>query len=96
MKTSMLLMVRYDGLAVIPVERVCEDYFQHLSADKFIRKVDAGEIDNPARRLGERASVVVVAAALRADQTERRQVQGLEMAAHRGQLTPAPSIGDDT
>ena len=31
-----------------------------------------------------------------ADQTERRQVQGLEMAAHRGQLTPAPSIGDDT
>ena len=35
MKTSMLLMVRYDGLAVIPVERVCEDYFQHLSADKF-------------------------------------------------------------
>lgn len=51
MKTSMLLMVRYDGLAVIPVERVCEDYFQHLSADKFIRKVDAGEIDIPLVRI---------------------------------------------
>lgn len=51
MKTAMLLMVRYDGLAVIPVERVCEDYFQHLSADKFIRKVDTGEIDIPLVRI---------------------------------------------
>ena len=51
MKTAMLLMVRYDGLAVIPVDRVCEDYFQHLSADKFIRKVDAGDIDIPLVRI---------------------------------------------
>lgn len=51
MKTAMLLMVRYDGLAVIPVDRVCEDYFQHLSAEKFIRKVDAGDIDIPLVRI---------------------------------------------
>lgn len=51
MKTAMLLMARYDALPVIPVERVCEDYFQHLSADKFIRKVDAGEIDIPLVRI---------------------------------------------
>lgn len=51
MKTAMLLMARYDALPVIPVERVCEDYFQHLSAEKFIRKVDAGEIDIPLVRI---------------------------------------------
>lgn len=51
MKTAMLLMVRYEGLAVIPVEDVCADYFQHLSAEKFIRKVDAGEIDIPLVRI---------------------------------------------
>lgn len=51
MKTAMLLMVRYEGLAVIPVEDVCADYFQHLSPEKFIRKVDAGEIDIPLVRI---------------------------------------------
>ena len=51
MNTAMLLMVRYEGLAVIPVESVCSDYFQHLSAEKFIRKVDAGEIDIPLVRI---------------------------------------------
>lgn len=51
MKTAMLLMVRYDAIPIIPVERVCEDYFQHLSPDKFIRKVDAGEIDIPLVRI---------------------------------------------
>lgn len=51
MKTTMLLMVRYDGLAVIPVENVCADYFQHLSAEKFIHKVDAGDIDIPLVRI---------------------------------------------
>ena len=50
-KTAMLLMVRYDGLPVIPVDEVCRDYFQHLSADKFVRKVDAGEIDIPLVRI---------------------------------------------
>lgn len=51
MKTAMLLMVRYDGLPVIPADRVCEDYFQHLSTEKFIHKVDAGDIDIPLVRI---------------------------------------------
>ena len=29
MKTSFLLMAQYDGLALIPVEWVCRDYFRH-------------------------------------------------------------------
>jgi hypothetical protein len=50
-KTAMLLMVRYDGLAVIPADLVTRDYFQHLSAEKFIHKVDGGEIDIPLVRI---------------------------------------------
>ena len=44
MKTSFILMAQYDGLAVIPVEWVCRDYFRHLTVEKFLRKVLAGEI----------------------------------------------------
>jgi hypothetical protein len=40
----------YGGKAVIPVEEVCRDFFSHLSPDKFIRKVSAGEIAIPLFR----------------------------------------------
>ena len=51
MKTSFLLLAQYDGLAVIPVEWVCRDYFRHLTVEKFLRKVLAGEIDLPVVRM---------------------------------------------
>jgi Pyocin activator protein PrtN len=51
MKTSFLLMAQYDGLAVIPVEWVCRDYFRHLTVEKFPRKVLAGEISLPVVRV---------------------------------------------
>ena len=51
MKTSFLLMAQYDGLAVIPVEWVCRDYFRHLTVEKFLRKVLAGEISLPIVRM---------------------------------------------
>ncbi len=51
MNTLFLLMAQYDGLAVIPVDRVCQDYFSHLSFDKFLRKVGAGEIAIPVIRV---------------------------------------------
>jgi Pyocin activator protein PrtN len=44
MNTAFLLMAQYDGRAVIPVDVVCRDYFQHLTVDKFLRKVGAGQI----------------------------------------------------
>lgn len=44
-------MAQYNGLAVIPVDAVCRDYFPHLSADKFVRKVSAGEINIPLIRM---------------------------------------------
>jgi hypothetical protein len=51
MKTSFLLLAQYDGVAVIPVEWVVRDYFRHLSEEKFLRKVLAGEIDLPVVRI---------------------------------------------
>jgi hypothetical protein len=51
MKTSFLLLAQYDGLAVIPVEWVCRDYFRHLTVEKFLRKVLVGEISLPIVRI---------------------------------------------
>lgn len=44
-------MAQYDAKAVIPVDVLVRDYFPHLSADKFIRKVSAGEINIPLIRM---------------------------------------------
>ena len=51
MNTVFLLMAQYDGLAIIPLDVVCRDYFQHLSVEKFLRKLLAGEIDLPVVRM---------------------------------------------
>ncbi|MGV6475406.1 pyocin activator PrtN family protein [Azotobacter vinelandii] len=47
MNTIFLLMAQYNGQAIIPLERVCEDYFFHLTPEKMKLKVAAGEIDLP-------------------------------------------------
>jgi hypothetical protein len=51
MRTAFLLMAQYDGLAIIPVDLVCRDYFRHLSPDKFLRKALDGEISIPIVRM---------------------------------------------
>lgn len=48
--TAFLLFAQYGGKAVIPVEDVCKDYFSHLTPDKFLRKVGAGDIAIPIVR----------------------------------------------
>ena len=48
--TAFLLFAQYGGKAVIPVEDVCKDYFSHLTPQKFLRKVGAGEIAIPVVR----------------------------------------------
>ncbi|KTB55146.1 Pyocin activator protein PrtN [Pseudomonas viridiflava ICMP 13104] len=44
-------MAQYNGMAVIPLDRVCEDYM-NLTVEKFKRKRLDGEIDIPVMRLG--------------------------------------------
>lgn len=51
MNTLFLLMAQYDGRAVIPLDAVCKDYFSHVSVEKFLRKVSAGEIEIPITRI---------------------------------------------
>lgn len=51
MNTAFLLMAQYNGRAVIPVEDLCRDYFQHLSPEKFIKKASLGEIRLPLVRM---------------------------------------------
>ncbi len=49
--TAWLLMARYRGMPLIPVETVCADYFRHLTPEKLIRKVLLGEIALPLVRI---------------------------------------------
>jgi hypothetical protein len=44
-------MAQYDGLAVIPVERVVADYFAPLTIEQFLRKALKGEIALPVTRM---------------------------------------------
>ena len=51
MNTLFLLMARYDGKAIVPIDEVCRDYFFHLTPTKLIRKISAGEIPLPLVRI---------------------------------------------
>lgn len=51
MNTAFMLMAQYNGAAIISLERVCADYFTHLTPLVFQRKVLAGEIKLPFTRL---------------------------------------------
>ncbi|WP_036266629.1 pyocin activator PrtN family protein [Methylobacterium sp. 10] len=51
MNTTFLLMAQYSGAAVIPIDRVCKDYFSHLTPEKLIRKISAGAIALPRVRM---------------------------------------------
>ena len=49
--TAFLLLAQYNGAAVIPLEMVCRDYFRHLTVEKLLRKILAGQIALPIIRM---------------------------------------------
>lgn len=51
MNTAFLLLAQYDGQAVIPIERVCQDYFSHLTPVKLVAKISSGDIAIPLVRI---------------------------------------------
>ncbi|MET7244996.1 pyocin activator PrtN family protein [Methylobacterium sp. EM32] len=51
MNTAFLLLAQYGGAAVIPIEAVRRDYFSHLTPEKLVRKISAGEIALPLVRI---------------------------------------------
>ncbi len=50
MDTRFLLLARYNGLPIIPLEKVRDDFFQHLSFSKFQRKINDYQIALPVIR----------------------------------------------
>lgn len=50
MKTTHILMLQYDGTAIIPARNLAEDYFD-LSEAKFVQKCRAGDIALPLIKL---------------------------------------------
>lgn len=47
MRTDFLSLALYGGLAVIPLERVCADFFPSLTPEKLKRKIAHGDIALP-------------------------------------------------
>lgn len=47
MRTDLLLMVRYEGLAVIPLERVAQDFFAHMTVRRLHSLIARGDIALP-------------------------------------------------
>jgi hypothetical protein len=49
--TLFLLMAQYNGQTVVPLDRVCRDFFGHLTVDKLLRKALRGDIALPIVRI---------------------------------------------
>ena len=52
MKTIYLLMARYEGLTLIPVDRIIMDYFPDMARKTVLQKIESGEVPLPIVRLG--------------------------------------------
>ena len=51
MRTLFLLMAQYDGRVLLPLDTVCRDFFSHLTPEKLLRKIGAGDIVLPVVRI---------------------------------------------
>lgn len=51
MNARFILRGQYDGAGVIPIERVCKDYFSHLTLGMLARKIPLGDIKLPIIRI---------------------------------------------
>lgn len=53
MNTFWLLTAKYEGNPLVPVDALRNDYFNGMSREVFLRKIESGEIPLPLTRLGE-------------------------------------------
>lgn len=51
MTTLFLLLAQYKGITIVPVEQVCRDFFPHMTPEKFVRKVNEGQLAIPMIRI---------------------------------------------
>ena len=47
MQTIFLLAAQFNGAAVVPLDKVRESFFPHITVDKLVWKANRGEIDLP-------------------------------------------------
>lgn len=52
MNTAFLLVARYDGRPIIPIETVREDFFPHLTLKSLVDNISAGKLALPMVRIG--------------------------------------------
>ncbi|OAI31529.1 Pyocin activator protein PrtN [Methylosinus sp. R-45379] len=80
MNTAFLLMAQYDGLAVIPLDIVCRDYFPHLSVRHFKEKSLKGEIKLPLVRIERDSQKSAIGVHLQdlAEWIDERRKEGIE------------------
>lgn len=53
MNTIFLLMAQYESRPVVTLEEVCKDYFQHLTPERFVKRVMAGTLKIPVVRIDD-------------------------------------------
>ncbi|MEE4817771.1 pyocin activator PrtN family protein [Pseudomonas alliivorans] len=51
MNTAFLLMAQYNAQVIISLDRVCADYFSHLTTERLRMKIESGEIDLPLLKM---------------------------------------------
>jgi Pyocin activator protein PrtN len=49
--TLLLLVAQYSGQTVVPLDRVCHDFFGHLTVEKLLGKALRGDIALPIVRI---------------------------------------------
>ena len=103
MNTPFLLLAQYNGAAVIPLDQVCRDYFQHLTPEHFARKVSTGDIAIPLVRIDTASAKTARGVHLMdlaawiderraAAQKECRQLTGVDYAGPTPKLRPLDTV----
>lgn len=52
-QTEWMLLARYQGMPIVPVDDVCRDFFRHLTPQKLLRNVQDGKLNLPIVGMAE-------------------------------------------
>ncbi len=81
MNTAFVLMAQYNAMAIIPIEKVCADYFTHLTPEMLQRKVLSGQIKIPITRIegSQKSAKGIHVVDLAAYIDQQRQLASIEL-----------------
>jgi hypothetical protein len=55
-----LFLAQYNGQTVVPLDRVCRDFFGHLTVEKLLRKALRGDIALPIVRIKKHSGAFIL------------------------------------